>query len=126
MVQLHLHRFHNDDAQHLTGYGVFYGNDSQPAGPPPGTGTLRASPKPWPQHSSSTGRLLGTAQDFSSTGGQVKSTVSLQSLMAASGGKTRTLGTYTPNGTLAGTQFHYNDGTTYVSKSGERPNQMPW
>ena len=125
----HLERFLEAPAQHLSGYGVFFGDERQEGGEPLPTGSLRHDGG---LQASET--LKNIFQDFGN-GYQLKTTVSLSTLRSGTSAGAKVLGgqvsqatTKTGQGmalsagpmandTLSGTAFQYSTGT-YVSQSG--------
>ena len=110
----HLKRFLGDPAEHLSGYGVFYGDERMENGDPLPTGTLR-------QGANSSTASLPPPQDFGKSY-QVKTGIPLSSLPSAPGNSDTLLGpngsqTSPADGQLGGTAFQYSTGT-YVSQSG--------
>jgi hypothetical protein len=114
----HLNRFLKDEAQPLSSYGVFHGDDRQQLGEPLPTGSLRRP---------SAGSLGATHSNHTAFAGSyiIRPTMSLHTLqknspyLSKTMGATKTLSASSYAPSQQGTAYLYQSGTTFRSTSGE-------
>lgn len=114
----HLNRFLKDEAQPLSSYGVFHGDDRQQLGEPLPTGSLRRVPA---------GSLGARHSNHTAFSGSyvIRPTMSLHTLqknspyLSKTMGATKTLSASSYAPSQQGTAYLYQSGTTFHSTSGE-------